>query len=160
MKSVQRRQYTDLMIIIGLSLVIYILGTQYDLAEKVERFCDLYERLELDEWIVVALFLVPASMAYVWRRWNELRSINDELQAANDEIEALRGILPMCCVCKKIRDDEGYWHEVENYFNARLNTSFTHGICSECTEKVYPDLNRILKKSEKTVSDNPDAAHL
>ncbi|HOK05099.1 MAG TPA: cache domain-containing protein [Victivallales bacterium] len=57
------------------------------------------------------------------------------------EIELLRGIIPICCICKKIRDDKGYWNQVEDYISQHSNALFTHGICPECMEKHYPQFN-------------------
>ena len=55
-----------------------------------------------------------------------------ELQSALDEVKALRGILPMCSYCRKVRDDNDYWHTVENYISTHTTTLFTHGICPSC----------------------------
>ncbi|MCB9075976.1 MAG: response regulator [Anaerolineaceae bacterium] len=67
----------------------------------------------------------------------ELR--NTELQAALDQIKTLKGLLPICAQCKKIRDDEGYWHEVEVYIREHSNADFSHGICPSCLRTLYPD---------------------
>ncbi len=63
-----------------------------------------------------------------------------DLKKARDEIKRLKGIIPICCSCKKIRDDEGYWEQVETYIESHSDAEFTHGICPECTEKLYGDL--------------------
>ncbi len=55
-----------------------------------------------------------------------------------DEIKTLRGLLPICANCKNIRDDKGYWHEIEEYFTSRSEASFTNGIYPKCQEKLYP----------------------
>jgi len=68
-----------------------------------------------------------------------LRRINAELEAALAQVKTLRGLLPICAACKKIRDDQGYWHEVEAYVRAHTEAEFTHGICPECMRKLYPD---------------------
>jgi len=60
----------------------------------------------------------------------------DRLEKANKEIRTLRGILPICACCKRIRDDEGYWHKVEEYVHARTEADFSHGYCPECAEKA------------------------
>jgi len=57
------------------------------------------------------------------------------------EIELLRGIIPICCICKKIRDDEGYWNQVEDYISKHSDALFTHGICPECMKKNYQQFN-------------------
>ncbi len=55
------------------------------------------------------------------------------------ELTLLRRIIPICSVCKKIRDDEDYWQEVDRYFANRLNVDFSHGLCRECAGKYYRD---------------------
>ena len=59
-----------------------------------------------------------------------------ELQAALAEVSRLRDILPMCSYCRKIRDDEDYWHTVESYLRHHTSTQFSHGICPECLESL------------------------
>jgi len=61
---------------------------------------------------------------------------------AEEEIKQLRGILPICSFCKKIRDDEGYWEQVEVYVNKHSEADFSHSICPDCLEKYYPDLKK------------------
>ena len=62
-----------------------------------------------------------------------------ELQNALAEVKTLRGILPICSYCKKIRDDKGYWEQVENYIYKYSGTEFSHGICPDCMSKYYPE---------------------
>ena len=66
---------------------------------------------------------------------SKLRSLNRELQEALDHVKTLRGLLPICAWCKKIRDDDGYWKRLETYFRAHAEVEFSHGICPECLEK-------------------------
>jgi PAS domain S-box-containing protein len=61
-----------------------------------------------------------------------------DLQQALDKIKTLRGLLPMCAWCKKVRNDKGYWQKVETYVQEHSDASFTHGICPECLNKVDP----------------------
>jgi PAS domain S-box-containing protein len=61
------------------------------------------------------------------------------LQSALDSIKILRGLLPICAWCKKIRDDRGYWKKVEDYIKEHTDASFTHGICPACLKKVDPE---------------------
>jgi len=68
------------------------------------------------------------------------RTEND-LVYAREEIQSLRGFLPICAHCKKIRDDQGYWQQVESYIEERTGAEFTHGICPECMKKLYPGLS-------------------
>ncbi len=59
-----------------------------------------------------------------------------------DQIKALRGLLPICASCKKIRDDQGYWKEIESYIGERSEARFTHSICPACTQELYPEFFR------------------
>jgi DNA-binding response OmpR family regulator len=61
-----------------------------------------------------------------------------ELRAAFEQIKTLRGIIPICASCKKIRDDKGYWNQVDVYIREHTEAEFTHGICPDCTKKLYP----------------------
>lgn len=64
-----------------------------------------------------------------------------QLQAALSEVKTLRGFLPICASCKKIRDDAGYWQKIEKYIEERSEAKFTHGICPECAKRLYPEIN-------------------
>ena len=65
----------------------------------------------------------------------------DNLLKALKEIKTLSGLLPICATCKKIRDDKGYWNQIESYISAHSKAEFSHGICPECADKMYSDLN-------------------
>lgn len=71
-----------------------------------------------------------------------LESTVEELLVAQQEIKTLKGILPICSVCKKIRDGKGYWNQIEIYIREHSDAEFSHGICQECAKKMYPDLVR------------------
>jgi PAS domain S-box-containing protein len=63
-----------------------------------------------------------------------------DLRKAFDEIKTLRGIIPICASCKKIRDDKGYWNQVEVYVSDHTEADFSHGLCPVCAKKLYPDI--------------------
>jgi phosphoserine phosphatase RsbU/P len=63
----------------------------------------------------------------------------EELRQAFDQIKTLRGIVPICAGCKQIRDDRGYWNQVEVYVRDHTEAQFSHGICPDCMKKLYPD---------------------
>ena len=65
---------------------------------------------------------------------------NAQLQKALDEVKILSGFLPICSSCKNIRDDKGYWNQIENYISKHSEAEFSHSICPECAKKLYPDL--------------------
>ena len=62
-----------------------------------------------------------------------------ELQKALAAIKRLQGILPICASCKRIREDNGYWTQVESYIREHSEAEFSHGICPECAKKLYPE---------------------
>lgn len=63
-----------------------------------------------------------------------------ELKTAQEDIQVLSGLIPICASCKKIRDDQGYWHQVETYISRRSRADFSHSLCPECTSTLYPNL--------------------
>lgn len=65
-----------------------------------------------------------------------------ELQTALAQVKTLRGLLPICAGCKKIRDDRGYWRQIESYLSAHADVDFSHGLCPECMKKLYPEFVR------------------
>lgn len=71
----------------------------------------------------------------------ELRDKNQELEKMLAEIKTLRGSLPICSNCKKIRTDKGVWDEVESYISRHSDVFFTHGICPKCEKVLYPELD-------------------
>ena len=74
----------------------------------------------------------------------EREKLIKELQDAVAEVRALGSLLPICAGCKKIRDDKGYWHQVEVYIGKRSGTRFTHGMCPDCVAQYYGDLSRFV----------------
>jgi hypothetical protein len=83
----------------------------------------------------------------------EYAKINQRLEAAvkerTTELKILSGLLPICASCKKIRDDRGYWNQIETFLIEHSDATFSHGICPECRDKLYPDLAQELRDKEK-----------
>jgi FixJ family two-component response regulator len=73
------------------------------------------------------------------RTQEEREQLISELQTALAKVKQLSGLLPMCASCKKIRDDKGYWNQIEAYISEHSQADFTHGICPECVKKLYPE---------------------
>ncbi len=63
-----------------------------------------------------------------------------KLQDALTKVKTLSGLLPICAWCKKIRDDKGYWNQLEKYIGEHSDAEFTHSICPECAAKLYPEV--------------------
>ena len=77
----------------------------------------------------------------ILRLYRELRHNNTEMEAALAKVKLLSGMLPICSGCKKIRDDKGYWNQVENYVQKHSEATFTHGLCPECSNKYFPGMD-------------------
>ena len=69
----------------------------------------------------------------------KLEKLTAKLERTLEEVETLRGIIPICTICKKIRDDKGYWEKIERYFKKHSLADFSHGICPDCAKKNYPE---------------------
>lgn len=74
-------------------------------------------------------------------RNEELETVNRELRTALNNVKILSGLLPICASCKSVRDDDGYWKQVETYLATHADVTFTHGICPTCFDKLYGDVD-------------------
>jgi len=91
------------------------------------------ETRELHSTIEISLYKVKMD--------RERERLIIDLENALAEVKTLRGFLPICANCKKIRDDEGYWQRIEKYIEDRSDAQFSHSICPECSKQLYPDLD-------------------
>lgn len=71
---------------------------------------------------------------------------HDELSSAHAEVQTLSGLLPICAWCKKVRNDEGYWQQLEEYFSCRSQITFTHGVCMDCLEDQKAESKLLSKR--------------
>lgn len=78
-----------------------------------------------------------------------------ELTDTLAKVHALGGLLPICASCKKIRNDEGYWEQVETYIRNHSSAEFTHSICPDCTERLYPELHQRLQEKNFLTEHSP-----
>ncbi len=72
-------------------------------------------------------------------RNDQLQEKNSQLEAALAHVKLLSGLIPICANCKKIRDDEGFWQQVEGYISEHSEAQFSHGICPDCKQELYPE---------------------
>jgi PAS domain S-box-containing protein len=86
------------------------------------------------------------------RQEKERLRLIEELTEALKRVKTLNGLLPICASCKKIRNDGGYWEQVETYIRSRSNAEFTHGICPDCVRALYPEYQSILQNSRQPQS--------
>ncbi|MBP8976253.1 MAG: PAS domain-containing protein, partial [Bacteroidetes bacterium] len=76
-----------------------------------------------------------------------------ELQQSLADIKMLSGLIPICSNCKKIRNDQGYWIQLESYIQTHSDTKFTHGICPECAAKLYPNISKSNKENDNSLKE-------
>jgi PAS domain S-box-containing protein len=69
----------------------------------------------------------------------EMQRLIEELQEALAQVKTLKGLLPICAACKKVRDDDGYWSRLEAYLGEHANVEFSHSICPDCMKAMYPE---------------------
>lgn len=86
--------------------------------------------------ILERMSLLTNDMANLMR---ELTRKNKELEEAHTKIKVLGGIIPICMHCKQIRDDKGYWNQLEKFITENSEAQFSHSICDKCMDKLYPD---------------------
>ncbi len=113
------------------------------LQSKMKIFCQLHEQKSLIE-----------------KQVEELNSKNTLLEKQLAEIKTLRSILPICTMCKKVRDDQGYWKQLESYLYHHSGINFSHGYCPECGKKALAEIRKELRSHDhetalETATDNP-----
>ncbi|MFZ5586992.1 MAG: hypothetical protein ACOZHQ_13815 [Thermodesulfobacteriota bacterium] len=84
---------------------------------------------------ILGAFLILTGLVFLG-----IQRLETEARRARAEVRQLSGLLPICAACKRIRDDRGYWHQVEAYVKAHSAADFTHGICPECVRRLYPEV--------------------
>ncbi len=75
----------------------------------------------------------------IHRNVQEREQLLEELKTALADVKKLSGLLPICASCKKIRDDKGYWTQIETYIQNHSEAEFTHGLCEDCIQRLYPE---------------------
>lgn len=140
--------------VVCLALMVFWAAGKIDITERFIDFAKGHESWELDEIISLFMFFTFYFLVLAIRKWRhavkanrELQKANQELREADDEISQLRGILPICASCKKIRNDQGYWQKVEEYLRERAHIKFTHGLCPDCFDTLYPELKRFREQA-------------
>jgi len=121
-------------------------NTKADLVEGLEGGADDYivkpfDREELRVRVQVGVRFVELQ--------SNLAHRVQELQEALLQVKQLQGLLPICAYCKKIRDDNNYWQQIESYISNHTEAQFTHGICPDCYQKIVkPQINRLAPQSK------------
>jgi hypothetical protein len=88
---------------------------------------------------LVAFVIIAWSVRRVRDLLEQEQRTSENLKAALAQIRTLSGLLPICSACKMIRNDQGYWEQIESYFEKHSEFEFTHGLCGDCARRLYPD---------------------
>lgn len=106
------------------------------------------------EYVTAPIKSMPGAMVTVFRDITERRKAEEvreelihQLQSALAQVKQLSGLLPICSSCKKIRDDDGNWQQMELYIRSHSEADFSHGVCPECLRKLYPEFSGKMEAS-------------
>ncbi len=96
---------------------------------------------------IICPLVIASPLSYFWFKLFErsnndrlkLEILNQRLEQTLKEVKELSGLLPICASCKKIRDDKGYWNQLESYIKIHSKADFSHSICPECANKLYSE---------------------
>ncbi len=136
--------------------VVYYLLKPLDpeiLKSKVNVFIDLFKQkkliqLQADNLKQQMTKLNEANLE-LEKKDKAQQKLITKLQAALAEVKKLSGLLPICAECKKIRDDKGYWNQIEAYIESHTDAIFSHGLCSVCEDELYGDQEWHKKRKKK-----------
>lgn len=157
--TLRNRALVDALILVALCLPFYLLAREYDFLENIAAYTRAHEESELDELFSLAIFAAILLLIYSLRRVldlvryaRHLREANQQLSQTLEEISRLRRLLPVCAGCKKVRNDEGYWQEVDAYLARYHLARITHGLCPDCMTKYYPEVSAEVIEREARAS--------
>jgi hypothetical protein len=145
-KSVQ-----DIVVIAILAILVFAFSAAFDIFNAVIAWVYRHDTWQLDELFSVSIFLVAAMGFYAWRRNRELTEqirrreqaeaekahLIPELETALADVYALKKLLPFCISCRRVREDSGYWNQVEEYLESHFSTRFDDGLCPDCARRFY-----------------------
>ncbi|NQT70581.1 MAG: hypothetical protein HQ552_13520 [Desulfobacteraceae bacterium] len=142
-ESVFRLLVASIILTIGAELSFTFYISVYGFSNLVGHYFKLISFYLIYKAIIVTGLVKPYDLLFrkIKKSEKELRLERDNLQKALAEIKTLRGILPICSHCKKIRDDRGYWNILEKYIQKYSDAKFSHSICPECVKEHYPALD-------------------
>ena len=118
---------------ISLAIVIFILGHHMPyISEYSKNLCIRY----VSAYFIIVLFSFVMEQARAGVQ-EKLTKANMNLKKSLEEVKTLSGLLPICANCKKIRDDTGYWNQIEGYIQKHSEAIFSHGMCPNCMDELY-----------------------
>jgi hypothetical protein len=142
--------FKDMMVITALSVIVFACSALFDIFNKIISLVYRHDTWQLDELFTVSVYLVFAIALYARRRHRELvveirrrqeaeeerARLIPELESALADVFRLKKLLPICSSCKRVRDDKGYWSQVEDYVETHFPARFDDGLCPDCTKML------------------------
>ena len=117
-----------------------------------------YSHLIYYVWNIAGHFISFFIIAYAISRIHSLlieeRKISKDLQEALNQVKTLSGLLPICAWCKRIRNDEGYWQQIEEYVKTHSDVRFSHGLCKDCAAKMKEDEAQQITSEPRNAADD------
>lgn len=120
-------------------IVIFAFSIYFYRLRKVHLLMEEH-RNHLEEMVADRTAQLVAANASLHEEIGERIKVEQELHASMEKVKTLSGFLPICASCKKIRDDRGYWNQIEVYISKHSEAEFSHSICPDCAKKLYPEL--------------------
>ena len=114
----------------------------YDLSNLAGHYFKVLSFYFMYEAVIKTALADPHMLLYRKLKQSEeaLREERNRLQHTIETVKVLQGLLPICSSCKNVRDDKGYWSQVETYIEQHSNAQFTHGLCPDCARRLYPEI--------------------
>ena len=129
-------------------VVIFRYGSFYEEILSLNNLHELWMRLLTVTIILLFGYISQRVANKITAAYRKEKELTKKLEDSFQEIKVLRGLLPICASCKKIRDKKGYWNQIEIYIKDRSEAEFTHSLCPECTKKLYPEFADKLHKKQ------------
>ena len=113
-------------------------------------------------WFYGLLIIAAAGIGFglyrlrVWRLLQREKELKKSVDEAVAKIKVLGGLIPICANCKKIRDDKGYWDQLEGYIQEHSDAKFSHGICPDCAKLFFPEYDQSSKNNNDLLNDLED----
>lgn len=144
---------TESYLMAALSSVVWLFADRYseNPASLINAFWNTIMRF-------ISFLITGYSISRIRVLLDEERKISGDLREALGQVKTLRGLIPICANCKKIRNDKGYWQQVEEYVERNTDAQFTHGLCEQCSEKLLKEIEGIQPEGAAPVAPPPATA--
>ena len=148
-----RRAFADVVVTAVIPLALFLLAANLEVFAHMRDVSGNVGAVPMSDVALLLGTWLLSVLGYGWRKWvhlseelawranvqSEQAKLIEQLQHALANIRTLRGLVPMCAACKRIRDTSDHWHQLEVYLRDHSHAEFTHGLCPTCTETYFPE---------------------